>query len=73
MSNHQSEQYVPLYAGDEAVVRLPTSEEKRRHQLRTDEPVLELRRLGGGAEVHRARGTTVVSGRTAVRATEASQ
>jgi hypothetical protein len=52
---------VPLRPGDEALVRMPTSTEYRKHHLDRDEPVIEIRRQDGTTEVYGARRVTVLA------------
>ncbi len=53
---------VPLRAGDEALVRMPTRAEHRTHQLDYDEPVIEIHRKDGTTEVYGAHKVTVLAG-----------
>jgi hypothetical protein len=52
---------VPLHRGDEALVRMPTSAEHRKHQLDQGEPVIEIHRQDGTTEVYAARQVTVLA------------
>jgi hypothetical protein len=58
--------------GDEAIVRMPTEDERRRLKLGQSMPVIEIIRLDGSVELHPSP-VRVASADTTESATEASE